>query len=155
MNLVAYFSCGGNTFDFASKIAAASDGDLYKIKPLKPYTEEDLNWLDGGSRSSQEMKDLNYRPAIVKDNIEIDKYEVIYLGFPIWWYIAPTIINTFLESYRFKNKKIVLFATAGSSGFGDTKTYLENSVDPSNNIIEGVIIYKTATDDDVEKVLTI
>ena len=118
--LVAYFSATGTTKHLAQNIANALNGDLYEIKPLKPYTNADLDWTDKTSRSSMEMKDHNSRPEIVKDNFSVSEYDIIYLGFPIWWYIAPTIVNTFLEQHDFSNKKIVLFATSGGSGFGKT-----------------------------------
>ena len=134
--LVAYFSASGVTKNVAQNLAKASGADLYEIKPEKPYTEADLNWLDSNARSTVEMKDWNSRPAIVKDDAHIEKYDTIFVGFPIWWYIAPTIINTFLESYDFSGKKIVLFATSGGSGFGSTMENIKQSV-PNSTVIEG------------------
>lgn len=134
--LVAYFSCSGNTKKLASKISEIVNGDLYEIKPISPYTSDDLDWTNSESRSSTEMNDKSFRPQIVDDLENINNYDTVYLGFPIWWYQAPTIINTFLEKYDFSGKKIVPFATSGSSGMGDTNKYLVNSC-PGANLIEG------------------
>ena len=114
--LVAYFSASGNTERVAKALSEVIDGaDLYEIKPEKRYSREDLDWTDQQSRSSVEMKDLSYRPAMVKDLRNVEQYDVVYIGFPIWWYTAPTIVNTFVESYSLKGKKVVLFATSGGS----------------------------------------
>lgn len=134
--LVAYFSCSGNTKKLASKISEIVNGELYEIKPISPYTSDDLDWTNNESRSSTEMNDKSFRPQIVDDLENINNYDTVYLGFPIWWYQAPTIINTFLEKYDFAGKKIVPFATSGSSGMGDTNKYLVNSC-PGANLIEG------------------
>lgn len=132
--LVAYFSASGRTRKKAEKLAKELAADLYEIKPAVPYTKADLNWMDKKSRSSIEMSDKSSRPEIVEDDAHIDQYDVIYVGFPIWWYIAPTIINTFLEKYDFSGKKICLFATSGGSGWGDTVDSLKDSVDKSCEI---------------------
>lgn len=134
--LVAYFSCSGNTKKLASKISEIVNGELYEIKPISPYTSDDLDWTNNESRSSTEMNDKSFRPQIVDDLENINNYDTVYLGFPIWWYQAPTIINTFLEKYDFAGKKIVPFATSGSSGMGDTNKYLINSC-PGANLVEG------------------
>ena len=134
--LVAYFSCSGNTKKLASKISEIVNGELYEIKPISPYTSDDLDWTNSESRSSTEMNDKSFRPQIVDDLENINNYDTVYLGFPIWWYQAPTIINTFLEKYDFAGKKIVPFATSGSSGMGETNKYLVNSC-PGANLIEG------------------
>ena len=118
--LVACFSAQGTTAAVAKKLAAACEADFYEIKPEVPYSSADLNWNDKNSRSSVEMRDTAFRPAIADKNAHIEGYDVIFIGFPIWWYIAPTIINTFLEAYDFSGKTIVLFATSGGSGFGKT-----------------------------------
>lgn len=136
-NLVAYFSASGVTAGVAKKLAEAVKGDLYEIKPVEPYTGEDLNWMDKQSRSSREMNDKSYRPPIVDDDAHVEDYDVIFIGFPVWWYVAPTIVNTFLEKYDFSGKKIVLFITSGGSGFGNTVAELAVSVDKSAQIIEG------------------
>ncbi len=135
-SLVAYFSASGNTARLAQRIAEAAEADLYEIKPAVPYTQEDLNWQNKQSRSSVEMKDPSFRPEIADSDAMIADYDTIYVGFPIWWYIAPTIINTFLESYDFSGKRIILFATSGSSGFGKAVESLSPSA-PGAEIIEG------------------
>lgn len=141
--LVAYFSASGVTANAAKTLAEAADADLYEIKPQVPYTKEDLNLMNKNSRSSIEMKDKAFRPAIADKNADIESYDVIFVGFPIWWYVAPTIINTFLESYDFSGKKIVLFATSGGSGFGNTVKELNNSVSETATINEWKILNGT------------
>lgn len=136
--LVAYFSASGVTAKVAEKLAKEANADIYEIKPAVPYTKADLNWMDKTSRSSIEMSDHNSRPEIADKNADISKYDTIYLGFPIWWYVAPTIINTFLESYDFSGKKIILFATSGGSGFGKTLINLKSSAVDAE-IIEGKV----------------
>ena len=119
--LVAYFSASGTTKKTAEMIAEAGDFDLCEIAPKVPYTKADLNWMDKKSRSSVEMADKSIRPEITDSNVDVSAYDEIILGFPIWWYVAPTIVNTFLEKYDLSGKKIVLFATSGGSGFGNTR----------------------------------
>ncbi len=126
--LIAYFSASGVTAKAAKTLAEAAGAGLYEIKPELPYTNADLNWNDKKSRSSIEMKDPSSRPAIADRDANIAAYDVIFVGFPIWWYVAPTIVNTFLESYDFSGKVIVPFATSGGSGFGDTMKNLRPSV---------------------------
>lgn len=113
--LVAYFSASGVTKGVAEQLAAVAGADLHKIKPEYPYTDADLDWRDKQSRSSVEMKDKNSRPAITDKLKNMQDYDVVYVGFPIWWYTAPTIINTFMESYDFKGKTVIPFATSGGS----------------------------------------
>ena len=125
--LVAYFSASGTTAKAAKVLAKAADADPYEIKPAIPYTRADLNWMEKGSRSSVEMNDKHSRPALADTDAPVAGYDVIFLGFPIWWYTAPTIINTFLESYDFSGKTIVLFATSGGSGLGSTAAALQGS----------------------------
>ena len=125
--LVAYFSASGVTKVAAEKLAKITEADLFEIKPEVPYTKEDLDWMDDKSRSSVEMSNELFRPAIAEKLENMDEYDTIYLGFPIWWYVAPTIINTFLESYDMSGKIIILFATSGGSGFGHTIENLEDS----------------------------
>ena len=125
--LVAYFSASGTTAKAAKVLAKAADADLYEIKPAIPYTRADLNWMEKGSRSSVEMNDKHSRPALADTDAPVAGYDVIFLGFPMWWYTAPTIINTFLESYDFSGKTIVLFATSGGSGLGSTAAALQGS----------------------------
>jgi len=125
--LVAYFSASGVTAKVAKALAEAADAGLYEIKPEIPYTKADLNWNDAKARSTIEMNDPSFRPAVADKGANIAAYDVIFVGFPIWWYVAPTIINTFLESYDFSGKTIVPFATSGSSGFGKTMEKLRPS----------------------------
>jgi len=136
--LVSYFSASGNTAKIAEKLADIAGADLYEIKPAVPYTSDDLNWQDKNSRSSIEMRDRSSRPALADTNANIADYDTVFVGFPIWWYVAPTIINTFLESYDFSGKKIILFATSGSSGFGKAAESLQPSA-PNAKIIEGKV----------------
>lgn len=138
--LVAYFSASGVTAKVAEMLADAVGADIYEIRPAVPYTKADLNWMDKKSRSTIEMNDKTIRPAIADQDAQIDQYETIFLGFPIWWYVAPTIINTFLESYDFSGKKIILFATSGGSKFGKTVEELKVSVSASCEIIEGKLL---------------
>lgn len=137
--LVAYFSASGVTKKVAEMIAEAGNYDLYEIAPKVPYTKDDLNWMDKKSRSSVEMNDKTFRPEMADTDIDMGKYDEIILGFPIWWYVAPTIINTFLEKYDFKGKKIILFATSGGSGFGNTVKELQPSA-PDAVIEEGKLL---------------
>ncbi len=125
--LVAYFSASGVTAKLAKKLAAAIGADLHEIKPEKPYTSADLDWRDSNSRSSVEMKDKSFRPAIANSVENMDQYDTVFVAFPIWWYVAPTIINTFLEAYNLDGKKIVPLATSGSSGMGNTNKELAPS----------------------------
>lgn len=116
--LVAYFSCSGVTARVAHELAAAADADIYEIKPAQPYTMADLNWMDKKSRSSREMNDESCRPAVT-DKVEgMQNYSVVFVGFPVWWGIAPRIIQTFIESYNLSGKTIVPFCTSGGSGAG-------------------------------------
>ena len=138
--LVAYFSASGATAKVAKTLAEAADADLYEIKPAVPYTKADLNWMDKKARSTVEMNDRAFRPAIADRNARVKNYDTIFLGFPIWWYVAPTIINTFLESYDFSNKTVILFATSGGSGFGQAVAGLRVSVPASCVIREGKIL---------------
>ena len=137
--LVAYFSATGTTAKAAKVLAKAAGSDLYEIKPAIPYTSADLNWMDKGSRSSVEMNDKQSRPALADTDAPIAGHDVIFLGFPIWWYVAPTIINTFLESYDFTGKTIVLFATSGGSGLGKSAAGLRPSA-PGARIVDGRLL---------------
>ena len=149
--LVAYFSASGVTKKAAEKLASAAKTDIYEIKPAVPYTKADLNWMDKKSRSSVEMGNKSFRPEIVKDDLDLSQYDTILVGFPIWWYVAPTIINTFLESYDFAGKKIALFATSGGSGFGNTVKELKPSA-PEAEIVEGKLLNR-ATDKDIDALI--
>lgn len=138
--LVAYFSASGVTKHTAQELAQAVGADLYEICPQTPYSRADLNWNDKQSRSSLEMKDKSCRPAIGSAEVQIAQYDLILLGFPIWWYTAPRIINTFLEHYDFSGKRIVLFATSGGSGFDHSAADLRSSVSSQTVIQEGKLL---------------
>lgn len=125
--LVAYFSASGVTAKLAKRLANAVDADIFEIKPEKPYTTADLDWTNKKSRSSVEMSDKSFRPAVAEKLDNIADYDTIYVGFPIWWYVAPTIINTFLEQYDLTGKTIIPFATSGSSRMGKTNSELAPS----------------------------
>lgn len=149
--LTAYFSTRGITADAAKKIAAAAGGTLCEIKPEVEYSDADLDWRDKSSRSSVEMQNKEIRPAILPTDVNIAEYDVILLGFPIWWYTAPTIVNTFLESCNFDGKRIILFATSGSSGFGSALADLKKSVGSTAKIEEGTVVHGTQSAEEWEK----
>nr|WP_297872715.1 flavodoxin [uncultured Blautia sp.] len=134
--LVAYFSASGVTAKLAKTLAQAAGGELYEIRPAVPYTGADLNWNNKSSRSSVEMNDKGARPAIAEPAADIAKYDTIFVGFPIWWYEAPRIIQTFLESYDFSGKTVIPFATSGGSGMGETASILQKSC-PSARVLSG------------------
>lgn len=133
--LVAYFSATGTTMEAATLLAKVADAQLHEIVPETRYTPADLNWRDKNSRSSIEMKDKSSRPAIANRVENMSQYDTIFVGFPIWWYVAPTIINTFLEQYDLTGKTIVPFFTSGGSGAGETLKYLKPSA-PNANWVE-------------------
>ena len=149
--LVAYFSASGTTANIAADLAKAAGADLYEIEPRVPYTKADLNWMDKTARSTIEMNDKSSRPEIRDTDAGIAAYDVIYVGFPVWWYIAPTIINTFLEKYDFSGKTIILFATSGGSGFGRTVENLKGSVAADTKILEGKVFRGRASQAELEK----
>lgn len=122
--LVAYFSASGVTAKVAEKLSEAIGADLYAIEPEVPYTKADLDWMDKKSRSTIEMNNPASRPAIAGKRDNMNDYDTVFVGFPIWWYVAPTIINTFLESYDFSRKTVIPFATSGGSGMGKTEAVL-------------------------------
>lgn len=134
--LVAYFSASGVTKKVAEKIKEAVHADIFEIVPQVPYSEKDLDWHNSQSRSSVEMRDKSSRPAISSKIENMSEYDTVLIGFPIWWYVAPTIINTFLESYDFSGKKIVLFATSGMSGMGNTMSELKVSAPHAQFVTE-------------------
>ena len=137
--LAAYFSVSGTTARAAKMLAEAAGADLYEIRPAVPYTREDLDWTNERARSTVEMRDLSSRPALADRDANVEAYDRIFLGFPIWWYTAPTIIDTFLESYDFSGKRIVLFATSGGSGFGSAASRLRERA-PGAVIEEGRVL---------------
>lgn len=125
--LVAYFSASGVTARAAKALAQAAGADLYEIRPAQPYTEADLDWMNRSSRSSVEMNNRAFRPELADLDAPVAAHDTIFLGFPIWWGVAPTIVNTFLEAYDFSGKTIILFATSGGSGLGRTADALAPS----------------------------
>ena len=141
--LVAYFSASGVTAKAAWKLSEAAGADLYEIKPEIPYSREDLDWMDKKSRSSMEMNDPASRPVIAGKMEDMEQYEVVFVGFPIWWYVAPKIINTFLESYDLSGKTVIPFATSGGSGMGKTNEKLQPSC-PGAKLLEGRV-FKSGT----------
>lgn len=141
--LVAFFSASGTTKKVAEMIAAEAGADLYEITPKELYTRADLDWMNKKSRSSIEMNDKKIRPEIADIPVDISDYDEIILGFPIWWYVAPTIVNTFLEAHDFSGKKIVLFATSGGSGLGNTVSELQPSA-PGAVITEGKLLNRAS-----------
>ena len=146
--LVAYFSATGTTKALAGKIAKVTGGDLYEIKPEVKYTSEDLDWTVKTSRSSVEMADKNSRPAFVKDLKNPDHYSIIYIGFPVWWYTAPTIINTFIEAYGFEGKTVIFFATSGGSTIDKANAQFKTQY-PKINWKAGKVLNR-ASDQDVK-----
>ena len=146
--LVAYFSASGVTAKLAETLSEAIGADLYAIEPEVTYTKADLNWMNQNSRSSVEMKDPASRPAIAGKRDNMDEYDTIFIGFPIWWYVAPTIINTFLESYDFTGKTIIPFATSGGSGMGKTNEKLQPSC-PGAKLMDGQVWKKNSKADEL------
>lgn len=134
--LIAYFSASGVTKTVAEKIKTITDSDIFEIEAKEKYTPADLNWNDKNSRSSIEMNDKSSRPEI-KDKIDVTGYDTIILGFPVWWYTAPTIINTFIEENNINNKDVYVFVTSGGSGVDDSFNNLKNEY-PSNNWKKGI-----------------
>lgn len=137
--LVAYFSASGTTALAARNLAETVGADLYEIRPAVPYTSADLDWTDKKSRSSVEMSNKSGRPELADTDAGIAAYDTVFVGFPIWWYVAPTIINTFLESYDFSGKTVIPFATSGGSGMGKTNEELEKSC-PGAKLMEGKLL---------------
>lgn len=148
--LVAYFSATGTTAKVAERLAQATGGDLFEIKPQVPYTDVDLDWRDKQSRSSVEMADLTSRPAIASRVENMEKYDVVFVGFPIWWYREPSIIDTFMESYDFSGKKVVPFATSGGSGMGDSSDIMQN-IAPQAKVVEGKRFAANVSEENLKK----
>ena len=142
--LVAYFSASGVTKKLAENLAEAADADLFEIKPETPYTKADLDWTNKTSRSTIEMNDPASRPAIAEKLGNMDAYDTVFVGFPIWWYVAPKIINTFLESYDLSGKTIIPFATSGSSGMGKTVEKLRPSCSDATTLKDGKLLKSSA-----------
>ena len=150
--LVAYFSASGVTKRTAEQLAEAAGADLYEIRPAVPYTQADLNWMDKRSRSSVEMNDRSFRPELADKDADIASYDRIFLGFPIWWYVAPTIINTFLESYDFSGKTVIPFATSGGSGMGKTSDILQKTC-PAAKVLPGKRLSVTASEAQIKSLM--
>ena len=139
-SLVVYFSCSGVTKKTAELLSDVAGADLFEIRPEVPYTKADLDWMDKKSRSTVEMNDPSSRPAIADKVEHMEQYDTVYVGFPIWWYVAPTIINTFLESYDFSGKTVIPFATSGGSGMGKTEAVLHALCPDSVNWMSGKML---------------
>lgn len=135
--LIAYFSATGTTANVAQKLASALDAPIYEIRPAQPYTDADLNWHDENSRSSLEMDGKIPYPELADLNAPVANYDTIFLGFPIWWGTSPKIVNQFVKSYDLTGKKVILFATSGSSGLGDTASDLQQDATGTPEIING------------------
>ena len=142
--LVAYFSASGVTKNAAEKLAKAANADLFEIKPVRPYTDEDLDWTDKKSRSTVEMNDLSSRPEIANKCENMGSYDVVFVGFPIWWYVEPRIIDTFLESYDFSGKTVIPFATSGSSGLGKTAENFKKLLGANATVKDGKLLTRAS-----------
>ena len=149
--LVAYFSAGGSTEKTAKKLAETAGADLYEIRPASPYTAEDLNWQNKQSRSSVEMSDHSSRPALADTSADMSAYDTVYVGFPIWWYIAPTIINTFLESYDLTGKKIIPFCTSAGEYLTGKESSIPNYAKGAT-VLDGIGIKGKRCQDEPENV---
>ena len=147
--LVAYFSASGVTAGVAKKMAEAAGADLFEIRPEQPYTKADLNWMDKKSRSTLEMNDRNCRPAMA-EMPDVSGYDVILVGFPVWWYREPSIIDTFLESADFAGKTVVPFCTSGGSGLGDSAKNMQ-ALAPTAKVLDGKRFRSSASADDLKK----
>ena len=134
--LVAYFSASGVTAKAAKNLAAAANADLFEIVPAQPYTRADLNWMDKKSRSTVEMNDRSCRPAIASKVADMAQYDRVFVGFPVWWYREPSIIDTFLEQYDFAGKTLIPFCTSGGSGLGETAENYRRLA-PGAKVLEG------------------
>ena len=148
--LVAYFSATGTTQKLANKIAIVTGGDLFEIKPEKPYTNADLDWMDSKSRSSVEMRDRTSRPAIASEADNMAQYDVVFVGFPIWWYREPSIIDTFIESYDFSGKLIIPFATSGGSPIGTSGENIQQLA-PDAKVLEGKCFSAGISENELKK----
>lgn len=149
--LVAFFSAGGVTGQVAEKLAEVTNGELFEIRPAVPYTKEDLDWTDNTSRSTIEMRDAASRPAIGARLSGMEEFDTVFVGFPIWWYTAPTIILTFLESYDFSGKTIIPFATSGSSKFGKSADQMKQCCSEGTLWKEGRRLERNVTKEALEK----
>lgn len=146
--LVAFFSASGVTRQLAERIARVADAEIYEIEPEQKYTKADLDWTNKQSRSSVEMQDRTYRPPIRKKDLDLSKYDMIFIGFPIWWYTCPTIVNTFMETFDFNGKTLVPFATSGVSGIEKACSDLKSTY-PLVNWREGRL-FSMVSDEELE-----
>ena len=146
--LVAYFSATGTTARVARTLAETVGADLFEIRPEQPYTAADLNWNDRRSRSSREMADEKCRPAVAGDAPDMSRYDTVFLGFPIWWYVEPRIVDTFLEAHDFSGKTIVPFATSGGSGLGRAPERVA-ALAPGATVTEGRLLNGPLSTDDL------
>ncbi len=149
--LVAYFSASGITAEVAEKIRRAFGADIYEIRPETAYTSADLDWRDRNSRSSVEMQDTSSRPALKDRDAEVEKYDKVFIGFPIWWYREPSIIDTFLEAYDFNGKTVIPFATSGSSGMGQTAERIR-SIIPGADVKDGKRVRSDVTEAEIREI---
>lgn len=145
--LVAYFSASGVTEKAAEKLAKAANADLFEIKPVRPYTDADLNWMDKKSRSTIEMNDLSSRPEIAEKCENMADYDTVFVGFPVWWYVEPRIIDTFLESYDFSGKTVIPFATSGGSGLGKTAENFKKILGENVTVKDGKMLNRASETD--------
>ena len=147
--LVTYFSASGVTKRVAEKIASTIKGDLFEIEPKEKYTDENLNWRNKQSRSSVEMTDKSSRPEIKENNLDISSYDTILIGFPIWWGVAPTVVNTFIESKNFEGKTLIPFCTSGGSGMRYAENDLKKTY-PKYNWKDGKRLTGMENDEDIK-----
>lgn len=145
--LVAYFSASGVTKNAAEKLAKAANANLFEIEPVRPYTDADLDWTDKKSRSIIEMNDLSSRPEIANKCENMGSYDVVFVGFPIWWYVEPRIIDTFLESYDFSGKTVIPFATSGGSGLGKTAENFKKLLGENVIVKDGKMLTRASKND--------
>ena len=148
--LIAYFSAQGSTAKLAKTLAAAAEAELYEIKPAVPYERRDLNWMDKKSRTTLEMQDPNCRPALADTNAPVAESDVIFLGFPIWWYREPSIIDSFLDAYDWTGKTVVPFCTSGGSDLGEGQSRIE-TLAKSAKVLRGRRFSARASESDLKK----
>ena len=148
--LIAYFSAQGSTAKLAKTLAAAAEAELYEIKPAVPYERRDLNWMDKKSRTTLEMQDPNCRPALADTNAPVAESDVIFLGFPIWWYREPSIIDSFLDAYDWTGKTVVPFYTSGGSDLGEGQSRIE-TLAKSAKVLRGRRFSARASESDLKK----
>ena len=144
--LVAYFSASGVTEKAAKTLAAAANADLFEIKPVTPYTNTDLDWMNKNSRSTIEMNDPSSRPEIAGKCADMSDYDVVFVGFPVWWYVEPRIIDTFLEGYDFSGKTVIPFATSGGSGLGKTAENFRKILGKNVTVKDGKVLNRGETE---------